>query len=136
MAGFLKSRPVSQASTGLVSDGAVRRHLASAGRAVPQLHQRVDNRPSQLPNSFAGENRSRASEPVNANIQDGQRLLQLRDLELNGWVFSSSFGDSPARLSAADRLSTARPPHVAPRCKESRVLTQPGPKPEMHLGLA
>src|SRR5882724_8567547 len=50
----------------LVSEGAVRRHLASAGRAVPQLHQRVGDRPAQLLNRFVGEDRSRASEPVDA----------------------------------------------------------------------
>jgi hypothetical protein len=59
--------------------------LASAGRAV---HQRVGDRPAQLPNRLVGEDRSRASEPVDADIQDSQRLLQLRDLGLNGWVFS------------------------------------------------
>src|SRR5580704_7139740 len=60
----------------------------SAGRAVPQLRQRVGDCPAQLPNRFVGENRSRASEPFYADIQDGKRLLQLRDLILKGWVFS------------------------------------------------
>ena len=72
----------------LVSKGAVGRHLASAGRAVPQLRQRVGDCPAQLPNRFVGENRSRASEPFYTDIQDGKRLLQLRDLRLKGWVFS------------------------------------------------
>src|SRR5580704_10543024 len=60
----------------------------SAGRAVPQLRQRVGDCPAQLPNRFVGENRSRASEPFYADIQDGKRLLQLRGLRLKGWVFS------------------------------------------------
>src|SRR5258708_38896324 len=83
--GFLKGLP---AFDRLVSKGAVRRHLASAGRAVPQLRQSVGHRPAQLPNRFVSEDRSRAPEPVDADIQDGQCLLELLQLGLKGQVFS------------------------------------------------
>jgi hypothetical protein len=52
--------------------------LACAGRAIPQLRQSVGDGPAQLPNRFVSEDRSRTSEPVDADIQDGQRLLELR----------------------------------------------------------
>ena len=92
--GFLKGLP---AFDRLVSKGAVRRHLASAGRAVPQLRQSVGDRPAQLPNRFIGEDRSRASEPVEADIQDGQCVLELRQLGLKGRVFS--FFDLPKSVA-------------------------------------
>jgi hypothetical protein len=41
-----------------------------------------------LPNGFVGQDGSRASEPVDAAIQNGQRLLQLGYLELKGREFS------------------------------------------------
>ena len=75
-------------SIGCPSEGAVRRRLASAGRAIPQLRQGVGDRPAQLPDRFVGEDRSRASEPVDADIQDGQCLLELRQLGLKDRVFS------------------------------------------------
>jgi hypothetical protein len=72
----------------LVSGGAVRRHLASAGRAVPQLRQRIGDHPAQLSNRFFCEDRLRASEPIDADLQVGQRVPQLLHLVLKGWVFS------------------------------------------------
>jgi hypothetical protein len=71
-----------------VAEGMVRRQLASAGRAVPQLRQSVGDRPAQLSNRLVGEDRSCASEPVDADIQDSQCLLELRQLGLKGRVIS------------------------------------------------
>jgi hypothetical protein len=70
----------------LVFERAARRHSANVGRAVPQLHQRVGDRPAQLPNRFVCEDRSRVSQPIDADIQDGQRFLQSHDLGLK--IFS------------------------------------------------
>ena len=56
----------------------MRLQLANAGGAVSQLHQCVGNRPTQLRNRFVGEDRSRASETLDADIQNSQLLLQLR----------------------------------------------------------
>ena len=58
----------------LVSRGAMSSDLASVGRAVPQLRQSVADCPAQLPNRFVGEDRSSASESIDADVQDGQRL--------------------------------------------------------------
>src|SRR6476659_7734909 len=85
--GQRKLRVKNRRRTTAVEDAA-RLHLANAGRAVPQLHQCIGGRPTQLPNRFVSKERSRASEPLDVDIQCSQLLLQLRDLELKGRVFA------------------------------------------------